>query len=127
MLKYSLNLNPKKSAKAYGRSLPISEVHSKVLCRKIGGMNVQKGIKLLEGLANETLDLEGKHYTKTAETILALLKSAEKNAESKGLDTDKLVIFASAHQSFSFFRPRRSKMKRQQRRAAHIQIVLRQS
>jgi len=127
MLKYTLNLNPKKSAKAYGRGLSISAKDSKIICKKISRMNLQKGKKLLEGLSSETLSLDGKHYTSAATTILDIVKSAEKNAEFKGLDTDKLIIMASAHQAFSFFRPRRFKMRRQQRKSSHIQVVLRQS
>lgn len=127
MLKYALNLNPKKSAKAYGNGLSISPKDSKIICKKISRMNLRKGINFLEGLSDETLSIEGKHYTTAAATILDLVKSAEKNAEFKGLDTEKLIIMASAHQAFSFFRPRRSKMRRQKRKSAHVQVVLRQS
>ncbi len=127
MLKYALNLNPRKSAKAYGRGLSISPKDSKVICRKISGMNLQKGIKFLDDLSSEVVSIDGKHFTTAAANILDLVRSAEKNAESKGLDTEKLVIMASAHQAFSFFRPRRMKMRRQQRKAANVQVVLRQS
>ncbi len=127
MLKYALNLNSKKSAKAYGRGLSISPKHSKVLCRKISGMNLQKGINLLNGLSSETVSIDGKHYTTAASNILDLIKSAEKNAEFKGLDTEKLVIMASAHEAFSFFRPRRTKMRRMQRKSTNVQVVLRVS
>ncbi len=127
MLKYALNLNPKKSAKAYGRGLSISTKDSIIICRKISGMNLKKGIRFLEGLSSETLSIDGKHYTSAAATILEVVRSAEKNAEFKGLDTEKLVIMASAHKAFAFFRPRRMKLRRQQRKSTHIQVVLRQS
>ena len=43
MLKYALELNPKKSSRAYGRSLSISTKSSVIICRVISGMNLIKG------------------------------------------------------------------------------------
>lgn len=126
MLRYTFNPNPKKSAKAYGRSLNISTKNAVVVCRKISGMHISKGKKLLEDLLEKRRDINGKYYTNTVKEILNVLNSAEKNAEFKGLDTNKLVIFASAHKGFTFFRPRRTKMRRTRRKITHVQIVLQQ-
>lgn len=126
MLKYALNLDPKKSAKAYGRSLNISTKSSVILCRTISGMNVAKGKKLLQDLTDGKRDIEGKYYTNASKEILDVIKSAESNAEFKGLDTSRLVIFASAHKGFTFFRPRRTKMRRTQKKITNIQVVLQQ-
>jgi len=126
MLKYSLNLNPKKSAKAYGRSLNISQKNAIVVCRAISGMHIAKGKKLLDDLIDEKRSLKGKYYTSTASQILNVVKSAEANAEFKGLDATRLVIFASAHKGFTFFRPRRMKIRRTKRKIANVQVVLQQ-
>ncbi|MCX6818120.1 MAG: hypothetical protein NTU57_04655 [Candidatus Aenigmarchaeota archaeon] len=126
MLKYALELNPKKSARAYGRSLSISTKSSVIICRVISGMNLIKGKSLLDDLLNGKRNLEGKFYTNTTKEILSLLKSAESNAEFKGLDTTRMIIYASAHQGFTFYRPRRTKMKRMQKKVTNVQIVLHQ-
>ncbi len=126
MLKYSLNLNPKKSARAYGRSLNISQKNAVIVCKAISGTHIAKGKKLLEDMLDEKRSLKGKYYTSTAREILNIVKSAEANAEFKGLDITRLVVFASAHKGFTFIRPRRMKMRRTQRKIANIQVVLQQ-
>lgn len=125
-MKYSLELNPKKSARAYGRSLRISTKSSVTVCRAISGMNLLGGKSLLEDVLSEKRDIGGKYYTNTTKEILNVLKSAEMNAEFKGLDTSRLVIFASAHQGFTFMRPRKLKMRRTRRKMTNIQVVLQQ-
>jgi large subunit ribosomal protein L22 len=127
MLKYAFNPNPKKSAKAYGRGLRISKKNSQIICKEISGMNLIKGKSLLQGLVDQTRSLDGKYYMNAAKEILEIVKSAENNAEFKGMDVNKMVIHASAHKGFTFHRPRRFKMGRQKRKVAHIQVVLRQS
>ncbi|MCK4336025.1 MAG: hypothetical protein KAW40_04860 [Candidatus Aenigmarchaeota archaeon] len=126
MVEYTLNLNPKKSARAYGRALRISTKSSVTVCRTISGMNLLKGKRLLGDLITEKRGLDGKYYTNASKEILNVVKSAEMNAEFRGLDTGRLVIFASAHKGFSFIRPRRLKMRRTRRKMTNIQIVLQQ-
>lgn len=126
MEKYALELNPRKSSKAYGRAMRISTKSSVIVCRKISGMNLQKGKKLLQELSEEKSAIGGKHYTNASKGILDIVKSAESNAEFKGLDTARMVIFASAHQGFTFIRPRRLKMRRTRRKMTNIQVVLQQ-
>jgi len=126
MLKYALELNPKKSAKAYGRALSISTKHSVIICRAISGMNVVKAKRLLQDMLDGKRNMEGKYYTNVTMEMLNLLKSAEANAEFKGLDTNRLVIFASAHKGFTFYRPRRTKMKRMRKKVTNVQIVVQQ-
>lgn len=126
MLKYALELNPKKSAKAYGRSLSISTKSSVLLCKVISGMNLVKGKSLLDDMANGRRNLDGKFYTNATKEILSVLKSAESNAEFKGLDVTRMIIYASAHQGFTFYRPRRTKMKRMEKKVTNIQVVLQQ-
>jgi len=126
MIRYALNLNPKKSAKAYGRALRISTKNSVIVCRAVSGMNLMKGKRLLQDLIEGKRDLNGKYYTNVSKELLRLIESAEKNAEFKGLDTSRLVIFASAHKGFTFMRPRRLKMRRTRRKMTNLQVVLQQ-
>ena len=126
MLKYALNLDPKKSAKAYGRSLNISTKSSVKLCREISGTNVAKAKGLLQDMVDGKRDMDGKYYTNASKEILGVIRSAESNAEFKGLDTSRLIIFASAHQGFTFHRPRRTKMRSTCKKITNIQVVLQQ-
>jgi large subunit ribosomal protein L22 len=126
MIRYAFNPNPKKSAKVYGRALRISTKSSVTVCRKISGMNLQKGKRLLEDMIDKKRSLEGKYFTNTSKQILDLLKSGESNAEFRGLDTNRMVIHASAHKGFTFMRPRRLKMRRTRRKMTNVQIVLQQ-
>lgn len=113
--------------KAYGRGLRISSKTSVIVCRAISGKTLEKGKKLLEGLADQRIDLQGRYYSKVSGQLLSLLKASEQNAEFKGLDTSRLVIHASAHKGFTYYRPRRFKMRRTQIKATNIQIVLKET
>ncbi len=124
MLKYALKSGEGNSAKAYGRALGISAKKSVFLCSRITGMNVEKAESLLEGLSKEKRNIRGKFYTKTAGEILDLLLSAKSNAEFKGLDTARLIIHASAHKGFRFYRPRGWKHRREKKKITNVQIVL---
>ena len=126
MTQYALNLNPKKSARAYGRALRISTKSSVMVCKAVSGKNLEKGKKLLQDMISEKRSLEGKYYTNASKGILDIIMSAEANAEFKGLDASRLVIFASAHRGFTFMRPRRLKIRRTRRKMTNIQVVLQQ-
>jgi len=124
MAKYTFNLNPAKCVKAYGRALKISTKYSKIVCRKITGMTLEKGKKLLEDLINQKRSLDGKYYTKISKELLSLLKHAENNAEYKGMDVSRMIIHASAHKGFTFRRPRNLKRRGEKMKITNIQIVL---
>jgi large subunit ribosomal protein L22 len=121
---YAYNPDPKKSALATGRALRISTKTSAIVCRAVTGMRLEKGKALLQDLLDQKRSLSGKYYTNTSREILNIVKSAEANAESKGLDTDRLHIHASAHQGFTFYRPRGWKRRREQRKVTNLQVVL---
>ena len=123
-LKYAFNPKKEVSSKAYGSSFNISTKNSVIVCKALNGMNLSKGKILLENLLSEKESMDGKYYTNAAKEILPLLKSAESNAEFKGLDTDKLIIHASAHQGFTFHRNRRFKMRGDKKKVTNIQLVL---
>lgn len=121
---YACKTNPKKSAKSIGRGLRISPKSSVTVCKAINGRHLSKGSRLLADLANRKRSLNGKYYDNCVVAISELLKSAEANAESKGLDPNKLMIHASSHRGYTFRRPRRFKMRGQARKIANVQIVL---
>ncbi len=126
MLKYALNPLNRNHVKVYGRGLRISGKDSKILCDKINGKQLAKAKAFLERLLAKNQNLKGKYYTKASGEILELLKSAENNAEFKGLDAERLIVNASVHKGFRFMRPRRFKMRRQQRKVTNVQVILQQ-
>lgn len=124
MLRYSFNPNKENSARAYGSSLRISRKSSQILCSQITGKSLLKGRRLLEDLVSQKRSLKGKHYTNTAKEMLNMLGSVQANAEAKGLDPEKLSIYASAHKGFTFWRNRKFKSRGQKRKVCNLQIVL---
>ncbi len=124
MRRYAFNPSAGKSAKAFGRGLRVSRKSSVIVCKKVTGMRSDKARQLLENMVSQKQGLDGKFYTNTSREILSLIGSAEKNADSKGLDTEKLYVHASAHKGFSFFRPRGWKRRREQRKVTNLQVVL---
>ena len=123
-MKYALNPPADKSVKVYGRGLRISRKSSTVVCREISGKPLHKAKAVVQRLVSKEQDLDGKYYTNASTQILEMLRSAENNAESKGLEAARLIVNASAHQGFRFFRPRRFKNRRQRRKVTNIQLVL---
>ena len=123
-MKYTRNPNPKKSVKVYGRNLRISTKSSVNVCRAMSNTSAAKAMKLLQNLASQRVSLDGKYYTKPVGELLDLLKLAENNAEAKGLDPEKMVVFASAHQGFTYQTPRRFKLARRTAKMTNLQIVL---
>jgi ribosomal protein L22 len=126
MANYTYNPDPKNSVKAYGRGLPVSTKTSTLLCRKISGMQLERGKQFLQRLIEQKESLGGKYYTGTAAEILGMLKSAENNVEFKGLDAARMIIKASAHNGFRYYRPRKFKMGRQLKKVTNLQVVLEQ-
>lgn len=124
IMNYARDSNPKKSAKAYGRDLRISTKSSVIVCNELSGRSLDKGKGFLINLLIQKQNIGGKYYTKTAKEIMETVNSAEHNAEFKGLDPGKLLIFASAHQGFRFWRPRNFKRRRERSKMTNIQIVL---
>jgi large subunit ribosomal protein L22 len=138
MVKYAFEVK-ENMAKAYGQSLGISTKKSVEICRHIRNMKVVKAKKFLErvmkmeeavpfkrylhDIPHRTGMAAGKYPITAAEEILKIIKSAESNAQSKGLATpDLTIVHISAHlasRPYHYGRKKRSKMKR-----THIQVVL---
>ncbi|MBM3303946.1 MAG: 50S ribosomal protein L22 [Candidatus Aenigmarchaeota archaeon] len=121
---YAMKVNDKKSAKVLGRGLPISTKDSVAICRRLSGMNLRKGKEFLLGMLSEKRSIDGRFHTKAALEIMGLLNSAESNAEFKGLNPDNMIISASAHEGYTFYRPRRFKMHGRRKKVTHVQVVL---
>jgi len=124
MNKFAFNPEKEKSARVYGRGLAISRKSSVLVCKKVTGMRSDKAKQLLNNMINQKQSLDGKFYTNISKEMISLINSAEKNAEDKGLDTEKLHIHASAHKGFGFFKPRGWKRKKKKKKTANLQIVL---
>jgi len=124
MLRYAFNVREEISAKAYGRALDISTKDSIEVCRAINGKSLKKAKTLLNDLLERKRSINGRYHDKTVKNVLAVLANAEKNAEFKGLNMDKLVVNASAHKGFVMLTPRRFKNRGERRARTHIQIVL---
>lgn len=126
-------------AKATGRSLPISTKQSIAICQFIRRKNVQKMKTFLEdvmnmkravpftkftnGLGHKPGIGPGRYPITAAAEILGLLKSAESNAQLKGLNTANLIIGMAkaneASKAWHYGRQRRRKMRR-----SNIDLIL---
>ncbi len=125
-------------SKAVGIALPISRKESVMVCQAVRGLPVSKAKKLLESVlalkkpiafTKYHGDMGHKHGmmagcfpVSTCRQILMLMKSAEANAQGKGLSTANLIVkHASAQKgptSYHYGR-QRTKAKR-----THIELVL---
>jgi large subunit ribosomal protein L22 len=126
-------------AKAVGVALPVSYKQSFEVAKFIRGKNVQLAKKMLEDVIAMKRPVPmtrfhgdtghkhgmaaGRFTINTCTHILKLLKSAESNAQFKGLSTAGLVVKHIAAQrgptSFRYGRHRRRQAKR-----AHVEIIV---
>lgn len=123
---YAYTPKSKNFAAVNGRAVNISNKSSVIVCDRIRGKSLEGAKKMLERVLEMKESIDGKYYTNTVKEILRLLKSVESNAEFKGLDAQKMIIHASAHEGYRFYRPRKFKMRRTMKKITHVQIVLEQ-
>ncbi|MBW2986586.1 50S ribosomal protein L22 [Candidatus Woesearchaeota archaeon] len=126
-------------AKAVGVALPISRKQSIMVCKYIRNKNIQWAKKQLaevilkkcavpftrfsDDVGHKAGMAAGRYPVKTCTHILALLESAESNAQFKGLSTGDLIItHISAQKGPDTWRYGRH-IRRQAKRT-HIEIVL---
>ncbi len=139
-LKYAFNAyNKELMARVVGRDLSISKKQSVEICKWIKHRQLKQAKQLL----TEVIAMKravpytrfnwnvghrpgmgpGRYPVKSAKEFLALLKSAEANAQVKGLNTGNLVIVhcnaQKASTPYHYGRQRGTKMKR-----THLEIVL---
>jgi large subunit ribosomal protein L22 len=132
--------NPEHVAKALGLTLPISTKHAIEICTFIRKKEIQRAKTMLEDVIKLKIPvplkrfnwnvghkkgkiMAGRYPVKACKEILKLIKSAEANAQFKGLNTSNLIIThiaanrAAKQQHYG--RQRRREMKR-----THVQIML---
>ena len=114
MQNYSTQVDPDKTAKAYGSELHCSVKDSMNIARAIRGMNTEDAKKFLQEIIDMKRPLpavyhNGKrsHQTgigpgsfpqKAAQYVLKIVKNAENNAEYKGFDPENMkIVHASAY------------------------------
>lgn len=116
--KYSvMGLDPDKTVLASGREMNISPKHAREICNAIRGKLVDRAKEYLEeviamkrsvpfkrhhkkiGHRSDLVGWDvGRYPVKAAQKILDLLSSLEKNAENKGLEVDRLLLFHATSQ-----------------------------
>jgi large subunit ribosomal protein L22 len=132
-MKYSTDIDPDKSAKAYGYELHCSRKDSINLARAIKGMKTENAKKYLQEIIDMKRPLPavvhnskrahqksigpGSFPQKAARYMLKTLENAENNAEYKGFDVENMKI---SHISTYGGRAIRSIMPRAHGRAGEI-------
>jgi large subunit ribosomal protein L22 len=107
-MKYSTDVDPDKTAKAYGFELHCSRKDSTNLAYAIKGMKTEDAKKYLQGVidmkrpipaifhnrkrAHQKSIGPGSYPKKAAEYMLKTLENAENNAEYKGFDPENMKI-----------------------------------
>ena len=113
-----------KTATAKKPMARISVKDSVVIFKNIRNKNTKKAKSLLNNLINEKKSLDGKYYTGASKEILELIEQSEKNAESKGLDSEKLFIKeAKADKGLRYFLPK-SRWSHRGKRAKICQLTI---
>jgi ribosomal protein uL22 len=127
-----------KTARAVGRSIPVSTKQSVEICAMIRGKPVAYAKRLLEDAKNFKRPLAfkrfvnghghksgmgpGRYAPTTATLILATIASATKNAQTKNLGDDLIIIHACAHHASHSYRYGRQSRRKEKR--THVEIVL---
>lgn len=94
------------------------------ILKKIRSKPVNKAKTFLTDLVEQKRSLDGKYYTKASGEILKLIEESEKNAESQGLDRERLFIKeAFANKSFRFILPK-SRWSHRGKRAKICQLMI---
>jgi len=107
-MKYSVDIDPDKSAKAYGYELHCSRKDAQNLARAIRGMKTEDAKKYLQEISDLKRPLPAVYHNgkrahqkgigpgsfpqKAAKYMLKTLKNAENNAEYKGFDIENMKI-----------------------------------
>ncbi|NHI89483.1 MAG: 50S ribosomal protein L22 [Candidatus Thorarchaeota archaeon] len=112
-----IGVDPDRTSLASGRNMRVSPKQCREVCNQIQGMMLDKAIDLLELVIDEKAWIPyrrhrktrghhsgmkkwpaGGHPVKASKQILKILKNAEANADSKGLDIDRLRVVHAATQ-----------------------------
>jgi ribosomal protein L22 len=108
-------------------SRPIARISLKdalTILKNVRKKPVNKVKVFLNDLINEKRNIKGKHFTGASKEILKLVEEAETNAESLGLDTERLLLkSAVANKSFTFMLPK-SRYSHRGKRAKICQLKI---
>ena len=139
---YSIESDPKTTARVQASNLNISRKHSVVVGRWIKNKKVDKAISLLNSVAQKeravpyrmhndslahkkTTSGAGRYPVIVVKKFVELLESARSNAEYKGLDVKKLFVkHVNANKGFEYYRPRRSSLRGQVRKSTNLTIIV---
>jgi large subunit ribosomal protein L22 len=136
---YAMKINEPNTAKAVGRSLSISTKMSVEISTYVKGKNIEKAIKMLEDVASKKKPLPLKRFkhdvahhrgvgpsrfpVKASEEIIKVIKNAQANAQSKGLNVSNLIIkHICAQQAARNFHPGRLRGRKVKR--THVEIIV---
>ncbi|KAH9827406.1 60S ribosomal protein L17 [Teratosphaeria destructans] len=107
------HIEPAKSARARGSYLRVSYKNTRETAQAINGWKLSRAVKFLENVQEHVEAVPMRRYAgstgrtaqgkqfgvskarwpvKSAEFLLSLLKNAEANADTKGLDTNNLIV-----------------------------------
>jgi len=111
-------------AKASGKNIKISRKNATILCRVIRKKQLKKVPNLLSGLVEGRRKLKGKSYTNAAKEMLRLVESCERNAEARNLDTDRCIVYASAHTGTMIMRRRRKQGFGHRMKMTNMEIII---
>jgi large subunit ribosomal protein L22 len=141
MVKYNLEMDPKKTAKAKVDHAPVSRKDTIILGKYLKGRNIDKALNILRMV----IDLEfaipypkyndsrahkpgkgpGRYPVQAAKQMLELLESAKKNAQYKGLDLKNVVVGGvNANKGYAAYRPRRASLRGTRRKSTHITLFV---
>jgi len=126
---------------ANGMNIGISRKESVEICRLIRNKPVEKAKKILEKVIEKKVAVPYKRYLgsvphrkgnigpgrypiKASQKILSLIKSAEANAEQKGMSKNLLISHISAHKGETQSRYGRKMGKKAKR--THIKIIIKE-
>lgn len=121
--RYSIiGIDPDRTAIASGRNMRVSPKQCREVCNTIKGMMLDKAVDLLEAVVEEKVWIPYRRHkkkrghhpgmkkwaaggrpVKASEQVLKILRNAEANADSKGLDIDRLrIIHAVTHRGRTY-------------------------
>ncbi|MCK4429355.1 MAG: hypothetical protein KAU95_03185 [Candidatus Aenigmarchaeota archaeon] len=124
---YSRKVEGGNVAKANSQNIRISVKNAKPVCKAVRGLELKRAKKFLEDVLKEKKSINGRFCSKTTQEVLNIISSAEKNAEFKNLDLDKMYIFHISALEGTHMRRRRRKSKfGSTLKSAHLEIILKE-
>ena len=115
------------AARVYVENARISTKNAAIVCAVIRRKPLNRVLRLLTDLEAERRSLGGKYYSNAVREIKMLIESCAKNAEFLNLESERLMVHASAHQGSSLHRRRRKSAFGSLMKTTNIEIMLMES